>query len=525
MKTKHFFWMLAALVFTGCSQSDDHDPALPENGEKSNSYVAVQIKATGEATRTTDEDFDPGTDAEKDVKSAHFFFFTASGAPYAVNSESYTTSNTGKDNYIVIPVTSTPNTSPANIEAIVEETLVIQKSKNAEFPAQIVAVLNWDYTGNGLTLTQLSEQLITEATLQSGKGFLMSNSVFVNDAGKVIDATPLTQANIGTSAELNNLTPVTIYVERVAAKVAVAGKEELFDTGESIDVAGVDTKVYAKLIGWDLNSTINNAYLIKKVDAAWTDATLGFDWNEAINYRSYWAQSVPVSTSNPIDKSFSYNSLSVAPAAATYAVEFTEAAPKVIVAAQLVEQDGTPMEVAVWYGARMAGGEDALKTAVANSLSNLRLFDGNATYTAITPAQIKCVAVTTNTQTAKEYQVTFALADGVTTTNWFLYNPATGSYTPIDANAELAKVVPGMIYKEGRTYYYTDIKHLGEQFGVVRNHSYKINITKVEGLGTPVFDPTQDYVEPVKPSETEAYISAEINILAWRIVSNDVVLQ
>jgi hypothetical protein len=128
---------------------------------------------------------------------------------------------------------------------------------------------------------------------------------------------------------------------------------------------------------------------------------------------------------------------------------------------------------------------------------------------------------------AESYEVKFQLADGVETTNWFSFDGST--YTAVDANAELAKVEPAKIWKDGMTYYYADVKHLGSvgstgEYGIIRNHSYKIAVNGVKGWGTPVYDPNQEVV-PVKPTDKETYISAEINVLSWRVVSEDVTLE
>ena len=53
--------------------------------------------------------------------------------------------------------------------------------------------------------------------------------------------------------------------------------------------------------------------------------------------------------------------------------------------------------------------------------------------------------------------------------------------------------------------------------GVVRNHIYAINVTKIAGLGTPVYNP-DEIIYPETPEENEHYIAAQINILSWRVV-------
>jgi hypothetical protein len=93
----------------------------------------------------------------------------------------------------------------------------------------------------------------------------------------------------------------------------------------------------------------------------------------------------------------------------------------------------------------------------------------------------------------------------------------------------LAEVSPAQIWKEG-AYYYTPIRHLGTtgstgEFGMVRNHLYDVTISAVQGLGTPVYDADKT-ITPEKPEEDQfSYIAAKINVLAWRVVSQEVTLQ
>ena len=78
------------------------------------------------------------------------------------------------------------------------------------------------------------------------------------------------------------------------------------------------------------------------------------------------------------------------------------------------------------------------------------------------------------------------------------------------------------------TYYFTSIKHkIGTEEardGVVRNHYYKVKITGITGLGTPVFDPSINIV-PEEVVDDNSYVAAQINVLSWAVVAQqDVVL-
>jgi hypothetical protein len=86
------------------------------------------------------------------------------------------------------------------------------------------------------------------------------------------------------------------------------------------------------------------------------------------------------------------------------------------------------------------------------------------------------------------------------------------------------------------SYYIVNIEHLGVKemdgetylpayYGTVRNHVYQITFGAVKGLGTPVFDPEAIIPEPVQPDDTESFIEAQINVLSWHLIKQDVTLQ
>ncbi|MDE7108418.1 MAG: fimbria major subunit, partial [Muribaculaceae bacterium] len=89
-------------------------------------------------------------------------------------------------------------------------------------------------------------------------------------------------------------------------------------------------------------------------------------------------------------------------------------------------------------------------------------------------------------------------------------------------------------WNSGLCYYYVPVNHYIDNGtetsaipGVVRNHVYKININGISGFGTPVFDPTVDII-PTKPIYDDSdlvYLSAQVNVLKWRVSSQDVILE
>jgi len=114
-----------------------------------------------------------------------------------------------------------------------------------------------------------------------------------------------------------------------------------------------------------------------------------------------------------------------------------------------------------------------------------------------------------------------------------------GKYTQITKNiAEEVKktlnkqlataVTPAEKYNKGMAYFTIPIVHFGntenqsEQvglgyYGVVRNHSYQINITDIVGMGTGIGEPDNPIVPP---TETQSYyVKTRINVLAWRVAA------
>ncbi len=506
MKTKYFVLGLATIGMMACSEKEEspqHNPQAGISADKG--YIALNLKSADDITRVEGGVYEDGTADEQAVNEATFYFFDAVGNAFNINANG---------NYFYVAIDDNGSTVAPNIESMTDPVLVVEKYKG-QFPAKVAAVVNYKGT-QSLSLNDLKNNLQTMGHT-NGANFIMTNSVYANAAGQQVDATELTIDNFQTSADNALANPVTVYVERVTAKFNVNAGDAAFDTGVEVDGG----KVMAKVYGWDIIGNQTESYYVKSINPSWTDAEIGFVWNDAPYFRSYWASK---SVADAVDSTVAYNDLTNNNSTVEYLGEQVGARATYVVAAQLQDESGNALEIAQWYGTSYIG-EEALLAAVAPTLKNkLVHFDGVDTYTAIDDSQIKCVAGMTG---AESYEVKFQLADGVETTNWFSFDGT--NYTAVDANAELAKVEPAKIWKSGMTYYYSDVKHLGSagsvgEYGVIRNHSYKVAINGVKGLGTPVYDPAQEVV-PVKPTDKETYISAEINVLSWRVVSEDVTLE
>ena len=507
---KYLFIALAALGFAACEKSADENKTQ-QNAELEQSYVAITL-AADDITRADDGEYEEGLAEEREVKSAYVFFFQ-DGAAFPVAFDGTTSTNSGACNWLQVTLTGSTS-GMDNVSDIKDQVLVLQNYKG-QYPNQMLAILNWTPEKASYTLSELQTKVAT--AVNNTNGFVMSNSVYANSKKQVVDAVPLTIENIGKSADEAKTNPVTIHVERVAAKVVYTAKNDgKFMIGKNVE----NTEIYAQIESFELYNDYEESRLLKKIDPTWDG--IGFAWNDADWFRSYWATSL--GTAFP-ENTFNWNEDNTKLNEWDYLGEnTTENHTKVIIKAKLVNAAGEAQEIVNWYGKDYIG-EDKLKDVVANTLKYTYFTGDGFSFTGMKPTDLQCVARTPETENA--YEVYFQLTPAAEQNHWYKYENGNYNAITVDAlKAELANVQPALVYNDGMTYYWLDIKHLGNtgtttEYGIVRNHVYKVNITDIKGFGTPIYDPNEDFITPDKPEDIVTYVSAQINILSWRVVAND----
>lgn len=528
--------LLAVLV--GCNKEPQN--VLPdENGQKA--LIQVDVKTAGTLTKAPGT-YEYGSAEENAVSSLKFYFFKADGNPYSVVSGSNE-----------ISWKQSEGETAESVEKISDVILVIKQSEVAP-PAKVVAVLNDATDYANFDLATLASKVIT--SLHTDKtNFVMSNAVYYDtDTKAVMVASEITQDNIFTvtdsefvrkynagssvsSADIPegvSINPIDIYVERVAAKVRVKGAEGV--NLEKLPVYAEDGKtqmkdafgnvVYAKILGWNITNCTDEAYLLKNVEASWTDASLGFAWNNPAHFRSYWTKT----TDAPVHP-HSFTALAGRDVVTEdYYFENTHSTEhaQLLVAAQLVNEEGAAIQLAKWYNVLYTIAD--LKTAMINTVAT-KLYikdaawtDANKVYRSVTTEDVTFYQVPVTTET-KRYEVKVAVKEGVQ----YFYADGT-AYEANKPEEILGNIAPAQMWTDGSAYYYTEIKHFGSEgkageFGIVRNHVYDVTLSGVKGFGTPVYDP-ELVIIPERPEKQEALnLAAQINILSWHLVAQDVTLQ
>ena len=579
---KYLFIALAALGFAACAEKIDDN--APHSGEVESSYIAISLSATDPSTRANDGTYQEGAEVERAVATAYFFFFDQNGNafPVDVNDEGNQVPDAQGKNYLPATINPTTGEDMNNVSDI-KNVVLLLNSYVGTYPAKIVAVLNWVPTENSYSLESLQKALVDVRSNVTGDlngKFVMSNAVYAKD-GSAVYATPLTAANIFTDEANAKANPVTIYVERVAAKVTVttADGKDVFNLNKPVTIGGSNTPVYAKVLGWELYNDYQQSYLVKNIDPAnWTVANLGFNWNDISWYRSYWARSY---TGEFPDNKFQYEYVigesknygfgfgtaanvtngTFAENTYTYCGENTGRAAanrtKIILKAKLQKENGDAVELARWYTTEYLGEYD-LRVAVANTLKYTLYYKEGENYIGLKPEDLQCVSAydVNGTLAAgapsgiEPYEVFFQLSTEGQGKTWYKNNG--GSKVPFSedstkdpngvaaANAYLSvNVKPATLYNDGQTYYYFDVQHLGNlkdaeaqigEYGIVRNHIYAININSIGGYGSPIYIGTSNIVTPPEypddpTGEETSFVSAEVRILSWRIVSQGVDIQ
>lgn len=556
MKKSLFLAPLFMAAFASCSSED---VASESNGMEQTSgvsYLSVNIMNTpstgggaGAKGITRANGYENGSAAENTVGKVRFYFFNEDGTAAKVKGQAGAT-------FLDYTPGETANGTPDNIEKRISATLVIESDQGDKIPASIIAVLNPVSTlGEVTSIDDLNGKVYGEFRDAAGN-FVMSNSIYAND-GEKMEAVSVKGKLFDNSVDAK-ANPVTIHVERQAAKVRVqnslakaagATVDGIYSTAsegnnnilveENEDGSIKTTEIFVKFLGWNTTTTADQSYLMKSINPAWSATLFGDEpWNNAAYFRSYWAI-------NPTDVGYSNFKFNIDdfsanankfydPAATdnagafTYVHENAEGSTKntqVIIAAQLCDKDGNSITLAEWGGIKYSV-SDLKKAMMTQTNIYKKVTEGGVDkYVRLAPDDL---VLKTATEMAEDnvapatgrYLSYVQLAETITE----IYNGAGASaqaMTVAAANEVLKNLGGAKVWETGFTYYYFDLKHFGDMFGVVRNHIYNANIKTLVGLGTPVYNP-DEVIIPEHPEDDKTYIAAEINILSWRVVDQDV---
>lgn len=555
-----FMSVLAFLFLAGCSQEEIAPNGEDNgNGEANTSYMVVNLVSSDVMGTRAAAGYEDGEGFENKVNSVRFYFFNGVGG--AVNVKLQNNSYVNYYDWTPSKDTENPDQSDGtndkdDIESKLKATIVINTKAGDGIPQRIAAVLNpTGLDNNSKSLSELKAVVADYATsgengLTSEGRFVMFNSV--GGGGEDFSTTLIKDKNLCKTEADAIANPVTIYVERSVAKVRVTLDANMGFTDNKLalkDKDGKDLKVggeqvYLQLDGWGLTAETSEGRLVKKINTEWE----GTWWYTS--YRSFWAINSMTATNryhsyNDISTSFGKDNvlytnenaqLTDIGGAAGQATERT----KFILKGKLCKANGDAFTIVRHLGVHFADTESETETENLTELKKSILSqlsaNGNNYYYSTTEGRkqigIGDLQIVIATQEENEdsknncYVYAQLTDDAVKNKTWYSSSDATTVTETIAAtviNGNLANkdiVDRALVWNSGMTYYYKEIMHLNGLNGVVRNHIYGVNVQKIAGLGTPVYNPGE-IIYPETPEENDHYIAAQINILSWRLVNED----
>ena len=291
-----FLAVAAGLSLAACNEK----PELIDGNDGPKQYISFRIASASNSAYTKasygtgTEEYGDGTDNEYDVKNVRFLFYQGGNFK-----------TVGKEITFAWNDASATDITKESAEA----KCVLEGTTAGEKPDQVLCFLNiTDALFNELkalpTLAQALAYVNAIATdselafvMKDGTTyyFTMSNSVHQNADGSVADAVNVA-AHIYDDEATAIGDPVTIYVERLAAKVEAGRKasatNDLTEVISGLDATdpGVATcKVEIVEGAWALNAVNRDAFLTKQIESSATWTHTAYPWMGLNNdHRSFW---------------------------------------------------------------------------------------------------------------------------------------------------------------------------------------------------------------------------------------------
>lgn len=580
MKTGKLISIALLSLAVACSKEN---VSSNQGGSDANQYMAVDIAMSVGPSTKAPSDYRDGSEAEStvNVNNSIFLFYDAygnyltSGVIFATEGSLDKNGNLKLDN------------GTDYVEKKSQAVIVLGPTRLR--PALVLAVLNYDKCDalKNLSLAEAHKKVDDNAISTEAGKFTMTNSVYV-DGNNVVNATPISASSVKETKEEALKSPVQIFVEREVAKVNMKAKDGLNKTPEPegkiyFEIKNAEyvldgVKVSARIVvdGWTANAYNTTSYLVKDVPTSWLVTYPFAKWYEEEAKMTFWAQDPNYSGSEkyifgrtPDGQSGTYKNVKY--------LTWNDATANKVDSYNYMYENTTDKA-----SARVNGGElanvptiliaahvETAKTGAAWTRQNIYKF-GGLFYTAeslknyaaeqilkgklhweytttegpkiasVVPDQVKATIVANvedNSGSVKvEVEKLTAPAEGAK----LMKEGEPASEIP---SADWAKTVEDILngekgfniakkelvcFNNGMCYYQVPIKHnqaAGEvTYGTVRNHIYELTLSNIAKIGNPVFNPEEKLVL-IPGEEKDYYVSAELKILKWRVVTQDVVIE
>lgn len=578
MKTGKLISIALLSLAVACSKEN---VTSNQGGSDANQYMAVDIAMSVGSSTKAPADYRDGSEAEStvNVKNSIFLFYDAYGNFLTSGVISATEGSVDENGNLKL----TTNNQSGYVEK--ESKAVIVLGPTRLRPALVLAVLNYDNCNalRNLSLADAHTQVDNrEISTEAGK-FTMTNSVYV-DGKNIVNATPIAASSVKETKEEALKSPVQIYVEREVAKVNMKAKEGLKKTAEGkicFETPNAENvldgvKVSARIVvdGWAANAFNTTSYLVKDVPTSWLVTNPFANWYDEAAKRTFWAQDPNYSgseeyvfgrtpedepgtyknvkylswndaTQNNVDSyNYMYENTTDKASAKVNGGELANV-PTILIAAHVeTAKTGADWERQDIY---KFGGLFYTNKSLKNYAAE-QILKGKLHWEYTTAEGLKTASVLPDQVKSKIVANVVDNSGSVKVEVEALTAPAEGAKLMKEDNsviesADWAKTVEDILngengfniakkelvcFKNGMCYYQVPIKHnqTAEDvaYGTVRNHIYELTLSKIAKIGNPVFDPEEKLVL-IPGEEKNYYVSAELKVLKWRVITQDVVIE
>lgn len=581
MKTGKIISIALLSLAVACSKEN---VTSNQGGSDANQYMAVDIAMSVGSSTKAPSDYRDGSEAEStvNVNNSIFLFYDAYGNYLTSGVISAADGSVDENGNLKLTI----NNQSGFVEK--ESNAVIVLGPTRLRPALVLAVLNYDNCNalKTLSLADVHKKVDNKAISTEAGKFTMTNSIYV-DGNNVVNATPIAASSVKETKEEALKSPVQIYVEREVARVNMKAKDGLkqttdgkicFETPNAEYVLN-GVKVSARIVvdGWAANAFNTTSYLVKEVPTSWLVTNPFANWFDEAAKRTFWAQDPNYSgsekyvfgrtpegepgtyknvkylswndaTQNNVDSyNYMYENTTDKASARVNGGELANV-PTILIAAHVeTAKTGAAWERQDIY---KFGGlfytYASLRNYAAEQILKGKLYWEYTTAeglkkASVLPDQVKAkfvANVVDNSGSVKvEVEALTAPAEGAK-----LMKKEGESASEIES-ANWAKTVEDILngengfniakkelvcFKNGMCYYQVPIKHnqTAEDvaYGTVRNHIYELTLSKIAKIGNPVFNPEEKLVL-IPGEEKDYYVSAELKILKWRVITQDVVIE
>ena len=289
------FIALAMGALVGCSKDDDGTAKVTP--DMTTAYANISIVMPNAGTRadlddgtndgyTDSDDFEYGTTAENAIKSMLLIFYDAQGNVVG-NSTDIELDNKQQNT--------------GSVATMYQNSVKITLIEGANMPASVMAYVNPANTTSQNDRLDRIKTLYRDGYKNAEGGFLMNNSGYYEGGNYKLASDINSDCIFASKEDADKATAnqtITIYVERVAAKVKLAFDKEKQGAINDVDVYDNQGNQNYKLTfvpeNWAVTATAKHTMLLKNLNPTTTDlaTTIGDyqSWVLGTN-RTYWARS------------------------------------------------------------------------------------------------------------------------------------------------------------------------------------------------------------------------------------------